>query len=1032
MREKLRFLALAMALVMALTAFFAGCNGKTPTDAEKDDPLANVDYPMVVFGEETVSTGMSYTLDSKDELKTGNILGKDYVKFERNMTLDFKLDDKFAKKFSGKNVFVKFEYYESSSKSFIVSYNTEDGKKDETFEMSGSTNWGGRAIKVASIKLDAEAKSHISLKLEKANSMWLRSVSIIEDTTTEQKYPQLLKTDYETSNGRVIEANVKDFGAVGDGKTDDSLAFQTALREMEGKGGVLYVPAGTYKLTQDMVVPAGVTLLGDFNKPSLDNPKAGGTILAAYVPTIADGSKTLFITMRHGSCVKGLTVWYPEQTMENGIAEPYNYTIGISGAIGVSIEDIYLVNSYNGITHDSFDNAHYQQMVKDIYGTPLRTGHLTGRASDSDRHQNFNFSPKFWLGSGLEGVPEESVLRTWLLNYGVGMSVGEIDFHYIADINIEGYKIGMHMFGFYGRLYDLNITNCNVCMYVEGTVLYGGQLTKAVLKADGGENPVALLVGEAAGNGFSATMVDASSTGKYAVYHMGEGAMSITDSKITVSGDKAVAPLYVSNGRVSVMNTELDGGSNHAVFEKTALESSILNCTVPSGSLKVDDKTENLVKVATSKDNVGPLASEILAEADAKRAYQKKGPAKSELFNIADYGTIAGEIPEGEEKAEPIDISEALQKAIDAASANGGGLVYIPAGVYRLEKPVTVKSGVEVAGVTDYFHYISSVIPSSAILTDYGKGGVKEPLIKLEENSGVRGLSIIYDKVTQETIQKYTPTVQATGKDCYTINTTIVGAWDAVDYNTYKCDNHYLESVNFFAFNRGIALGGGSTGGVLLNGHSNPGEMWSTGYNTYKWTTGWEEPLNAHQHKNAVNFYYGECTDLTVFMTATFGANKGVMIDGADVNIIGHGTDYSINDIFITGDSNVNIFDPQCIGSYQREPYTSTAIVCDKNFTGVANIFNMCPWNINDTAIRIDGGTFTMNGGYFLHSGRSPIVATAGKITMRGVIVKNRSTGDIQALSGVESVTAYGNIIYGTPKFVIDPSVKTYGSDFED
>lgn len=1030
MRETRRAAAALMAVIMAFTAFFAGCNGKkTTTKAKGDDPLAGVDYPMVVFGETEVTNGMSYTLDSENELKNGAILGKEYVKLERNMTLSFKVDEKYAEKLSGKNIFLKLEYYESSSKSYIISYEGKDGKKEDTYEMSGSTTWGGRSAKISEIKLDSEAKSHFSIKLDKANSMWLRSVSIIENTVTEGTYPRLLTTDYETSNGVVIENNVKDYGAVGDGVTDDSLAFQTALRDMNGEGGVLYVPAGTYKLTQDMVIPGGVTVLGDFNKPSRENPKAGGTILAAYVPTVADGNTSLFMSMNQGSCVKGLTIWYPEQTMESGEAEPYNYTIGISGAIGVSIEDIYLVNSYNGITHASYDGGHYQQMVKNIYGTPLRLGHLTGRASDSDRQQNFNFSPDYWLGSGLAGVPEESVLKTWLLNYGVGMMVGNIDFHYIADINIDGYKIGMHMYGFYGRLYDLDITNCNVCLYIEGTVLYGGQLTKAVLKADGGKNPVALLVGEGAENGFSGTMLDISSTGKYAVSHLGEGAMSITDSKITVTGEASVAPLYVAGGRVSVMNTEFDGGVNHASFGSGIGESSLYNCSASSGELKIDDNSEDMVKYETLEANAGPLASEILETADAKRAYQEKGPAKQELFNIADYGTVEAEVSEGEEEAEPVEISEALQKAIDAAAANGGGLVYIPAGVYRLENPVTVKSGVEVAGITDYFHYIYSGIPTSAVLTDYGKGGAKEPLIKLEENSGVRGLSIVYDKVTQETIQKYTPTVQATGANCYTINTTIVGAYDAVDYNTYKCDYHYIESVNFFAFNKGISIGGGSTGGVLLNGHSNPGEMWSTGFNTYKWSTGWEEPLNLHQHESAINFYYGKCTDQITFMTATFGANKGVMIDGADITMIGHGTDYSVNDIFITGDSNVNIFDPQCIGSYQRQPYTSTAIVCDKSFTGTANIFNMCPWNINDTAIRVDGGTFTINGGYFLHSGRSPIIATGGKITMRGVIVKNRSVGDIQALAGTESVTAYGNIIYGTPKFIIDSSVKAYGSD---
>ena len=1019
-KGKLRIASVFLAAVLIFTTIFAGCDNINKS-LVNDNPLNGVDYPMIVFGEETFTNGITYTFDSKEKLKTGEILGKEYIKFEKNMTLSLKIDKTFAKKLSGKNLFLKFEYYETNSKSFIVGYKSNDGSKKEKLSMSGSTNWGGIAVKASAVELDTKADSHITLELDNANAMWLRSISIVEDTTQKQTYPQILKTDYESSNGKVIEANIKDFGAVGDGKTDDSIAFQTALRSMEGKGGVLYIPAGMYKLSQDIKVPKGVTVLGDFNRPSLDNPKVEGTVLAAYVPSIADGSTSLFMSMDMGSCAKGLTIWYPEQTLDSGVAEPYNYTIGITGAIGVSIEDIYLVNSYNGITHASYDKGHYQQMVKNIYGTPLRTGHLTGRATDSDRQQGFYFSPKYWLGSGLENIPDSKILNNWLINYGVGLNVGDIDFHFISDINIDGYKIGMYMRKFYGRLYNLNITNCNVCVYVENTVLYGGQITKAVLKADGGENPVALLVGEGAENGFSGTMLDLSSTGKYALSHLGNGAMSITDSRISVTDKNSVNPLYVADGRVSIMNTEFEGGINHISFGSNAEESSVLNCKATSGELKVENNTENMLTLETVEENVAPLASDVLDTVDVKREYQNKKPAKTVLYNITDYGVLDGEQP---------DISEALQKAIDEASKNGGGLVYIPAGVYRLETPIVVKTGVEIVGVSDYFHYINDQIPTSAILTDYGKNGAIEPLIKLEENSGVRGLSIVYDKVTQETIQKYTPTVQATGKDCYTINTSIVGTWDALDYNTYKCDNHYIENVNFFAFNKGIAIGGGSTGGVLLNGHTNPGEMCDTGFNTYKWDNTRTGPLNTHQQENTISFYFGECTDQVSFMTITFGAKRGVMIDGADIVMIGHGTDFAVNDIYITGDSNVNIFDPQCIGAENTsEPYESTAIVCDKNFTGTANVYNMCLWSIKDAAIRVDNGTFTMNGGYFLHTGRSPLIATGGKITMRGVIVKNRAIADIQASGDVKSITAYGNIIYGTPTFSIESPIKTYGSD---
>lgn len=42
--------------------------------------------------------------------------------------------------------------------------------------------------------------------------------------------------------------NVRDFGAKGDGVTDDTKAFIRALREFEQRGGSLYIPKGSYRL----------------------------------------------------------------------------------------------------------------------------------------------------------------------------------------------------------------------------------------------------------------------------------------------------------------------------------------------------------------------------------------------------------------------------------------------------------------------------------------------------------------------------------------------------------------------------------------------------------------------------------------------------------------------------------------------------------------------------------------------------------------------------------------------------------------
>lgn len=57
-----------------------------------------------------------------------------------------------------------------------------------------------------------------------------------------------------TVQGRLREVvSAKDFGAVGDGATDDAAALQTAFDYVAANGGTLFIPAGTYLLQADNI-----------------------------------------------------------------------------------------------------------------------------------------------------------------------------------------------------------------------------------------------------------------------------------------------------------------------------------------------------------------------------------------------------------------------------------------------------------------------------------------------------------------------------------------------------------------------------------------------------------------------------------------------------------------------------------------------------------------------------------------------------------------------------------------------------------
>lgn len=59
--------------------------------------------------------------------------------------------------------------------------------------------------------------------------------------------------------------SVKDFGAVGDGVTDDTAAINAAIAAVGATKGALYFPAGNYKITNTISIPTGygIAIIGD-------------------------------------------------------------------------------------------------------------------------------------------------------------------------------------------------------------------------------------------------------------------------------------------------------------------------------------------------------------------------------------------------------------------------------------------------------------------------------------------------------------------------------------------------------------------------------------------------------------------------------------------------------------------------------------------------------------------------------------------------------------------------------------------------
>jgi hypothetical protein len=81
---------------------------------------------------------------------------------------------------------------------------------------------------------------------------------------TKRKLIATAENKEETMPGIVVH-NVRDFGAVGDGVTDDQPAFAAAVAAMPTPyGGMVHIPLGTYLLNSDWVIDRGVCVVGAY------------------------------------------------------------------------------------------------------------------------------------------------------------------------------------------------------------------------------------------------------------------------------------------------------------------------------------------------------------------------------------------------------------------------------------------------------------------------------------------------------------------------------------------------------------------------------------------------------------------------------------------------------------------------------------------------------------------------------------------------------------------------------------------------
>ena len=344
-------------------------------------------------------------------------------------------------------------------------------------------------------------------------------------TYTGNLNPRIINTVYPTKDVIIAEIDVvaDGYGVDPTGVNDSTAGIQKAIDDVyKNGGGTVFLPVGQYRITKTITIRPYTTLHGDWCDPDLG--KGYGTVILADVPSVDSRVSGLF-NIRCASGVVGLTVYYPNQSLDNVL--PYPFTFYIDGApeqeflsefqypglysnvyMMPTIRNTTVINGYRGIganCNGMQKNPHEELNIENFHGTFLNVAGDIRNSSDVNTTDGVYISTKYWLdvSESYMAKPSASALKTYVKNNTTGFIFGDLEWAQFSNMHVDGCKVGIHVvaptqdlnkenspeydYEFVGAMYDIYVTNCETGMIFDkqdvrwGTVIAGGQIDGGIV-----------------------------------------------------------------------------------------------------------------------------------------------------------------------------------------------------------------------------------------------------------------------------------------------------------------------------------------------------------------------------------------------------------------------------------------------------------------------------------------------------------------------------------------------------------------------
>ena len=563
---------------------------------------------------------------------------------------------------------------------------------------------------------------------------------VLKDKSNGSSNPRLVETKYPTTDVVIADIIVTEDGYAvsNNGMGDSTAGIQKALNDCaRNGGGTVYLPAGHYAISGQIIIPPYVTLRGDWQDP--DAGTEYGTVICIYGESndkYAPEKEVIEGTFMLGGSggVVGLTVYYPEQSLDNIRYYPFTfYTDGNGNNYMLStVKNVTVINGFRGIGAccNSSGGAHEQLTVENFKGTFLYTGAEVYNQADVGTWQDVVISNKYWkeaAGEKIEAADAEK-LDTYTKTYAVGLKLGDLEWTEFESLKVSDCSIGIELMvgkriQFAGSLMDIEILNCGKGMLIHQLDRRWG-------------------------------MVIARSTIENGIYNY------------SFQNNANQEP-----GMVKLCDVKVTGEIK--------------------GEYMMDDSDLSSFVVDYKRTYVKPLAILYVANLD---------------------------------KTGATDVSDALQALLNEAAATGG-VVYLPGGYYRLDKPIDVPAGVELRGSSSVATREQGwKCNGTVIMSYYGDDASSKiddrALITLAgDYAGLNGIRIIYpENGPYDENLNTTYAVRGQGKGVYMVNAMISAAAYGVDFR--NCDEHFIQKVTTCCYYNTFILGGknGMLNGCLQNG----------------------------------------------------------------------------------------------------------------------------------------------------------------------------------------------------------------------